>query len=165
MLIAKASYERVTNGDEEGVLKMGRNNYDPYKTLMDIRRRMNELVKHGLTQMETFGEVRTDINWDPAFDIVETDEAYLVYGELPGLKKKEIHIVLKGAELTVFGERRPESVESTATYHQAERYYGHFERSFRLSGEIEEEGVATSLNNGLLEIRLPKRKARTIPIQ
>jgi HSP20 family protein len=139
--------------------------WDSYKTLMEIRRRMRQLFEEGIQYSQMVQDLEEDGNsWTPPFDVIETTDSILIYGELPGINKDEISVQLKGTELVVRGERHPEVGESV-TYHLAERYYGVFQRTFHLSGEIDDAGIETQLNGGMLCIRVPKHKPRTIPIQ
>ncbi len=145
---------------------MTRSPWNSQKALLEIRQRMNDLVKQSLQQFEMCPEVSArNTQWTPPFDVLETDTAIIVSGELPGLCKDDIKVQLEGSELIIRGERRPEVVDKATTYHLSERYYGGFVRSFRLPDQIEDSKISTSFKDGLLEIMLPKRKPRHIPIQ
>lgn len=140
--------------------------WDSYKKLVEIRQRMNELVESSLRQLDNSAHAGGDLSsWSPPFDLVESDDALTLYGELPGISKNQIEVQLAGFDLLVKGERQPDSVAQSGAYHLSERYHGLFARSFKLPVEIDEGGIQTSLVNGVLEIRLPKRKPRQIPIQ
>ena len=54
---------------------------------------------------DAFGEADwSDAWWQPAADVEETAEAYVVELELPGIKRKDISIEFGGGELAVTGE-------------------------------------------------------------
>ena len=145
---------------------MARNPWDSYKTVLELRKRINDLFQQSMISVEAFREMRTEgPSWMPPFDMLETEDEFLLFGELPGILKEDLEIQLKGNELTVRGERRPEMADSVTHYQLAERFSGGFQRRFQLPEQIIESKVSTSLNEGLLEIRLPKRKPRTITIQ
>jgi len=145
---------------------MGRSPWDSYRALMEIRQRMNELFRQSVSQFERLPDVQPSWQtWKPAFDIVDSEEQLLIYGEIPGMKKEDLEISITGNELAIRGERKPSLAGQAATYHHAERLYGRFERIFQLPEAVEEEQVKTSFKKGVLEISLPKRKPRTIPIQ
>jgi HSP20 family protein len=46
----------------------------------------------------------TDSIWTPAADLTETEDAYLVEVELPGVKRDDITVETSGGELAVAGE-------------------------------------------------------------
>ena len=145
---------------------MSGNSWDSYKVLMDIKKRMNELVQQSLAQIDRVSDFRSGSTvWKPPFDVLETEEEYIIYGELPGVDKKDLNISLIGSELTVRGERRPDVADKPLSYHQAERVYGSFERTFNLPDQIAEDRITTSLKDGMLEVSIKKQSPRTIPIQ
>ncbi len=140
--------------------------WDSYKVLMEIRKQMSELLEKSLRQFEGYSDIKSGMGkWNPPFDVLETEDEILVVGEIPGVLKEDLEVRLKGLELTIRGERRPSSEKQGVSYHQAERYYGPFERTFKLPEAIAEDRISTSLQKGLLEIKLNKQGARTIPIQ
>jgi HSP20 family protein len=103
----------------------------------------------------------------PAVDIRETNEAYLVEAELPGLTKKDIDVTFENGVLTLSGERKLESETEQEGYRRIERRYGTFSRSFSLPREVDAEGVKATFAEGLLTITVPKveqAKPRAIAI-
>lgn len=97
--------------------------------------------------------------WMPAVDIRETDEAYEVYAELPGMKKDDIGITVENNVLTLSGERRFEKEVNEETFHRIERAYGKFTRSFTLPTQVNPEKVEASYKDGVLTIHIPKVEA------
>jgi HSP20 family protein len=107
-----------------------------------------------------------DYAWTPAVDIEEDEKQYLVTMDLPGLDKKEVDIKLDGDVLTISGEKKDEKQENGKNYHRLERYYGKFERSFRLNEDVNKEQIEANFKNGVLRIALPKvEKAQPKQIQ
>ena len=64
---------------------------------------------------------REDSAWIPAFDISETDKAYTVTAELPGIDAKDIDVTFTQGVLTVKGEKRHETEDKGKDYHRIER--------------------------------------------
>ena len=114
-----------------------------------------------------FGPVRSESNWSPAFDIDETDTAFVLRGDIPGLTQKELEVRVEDSVLTVRGERRPAADETR--FNRRERPHGKFVRTFRLSEGIDDTEVKAAYENGVLELTLPKREpadtSRLIPVQ
>jgi len=95
-------------------------------------------------------------NWAPAVDIRETEEAFLVHAELPGLSKDDIEITLENDILKLSGERRFEKDVEEKEYHRIERSYGTFTRAFSLPSRVDASGVSASFTDGVLTISVPK---------
>jgi HSP20 family protein len=90
----------------------------------------------------------------PQADLVETDDAYIVELELPGIKKEDIEIALSGRRLIVTGERK--EVERVGILRRRTRRMGQFRYEVLLPGAVDENGVMASLDDGVLTITVPK---------
>ena len=92
----------------------------------------------------------------PAVDITETDKAYVISAELPGLDEKEIEVKLVDGNLSIKGEKRAEKEEREKDYYLHERQYGAFERVFRVPEGVDAEKIEATFKNGVLALTLPK---------
>jgi HSP20 family protein len=92
----------------------------------------------------------------PRLDVSETDDAYEVTAELPGLEEKDVEVLLDRNLLTLKGEKRAEREEKSKDYHLTERSFGTFRRSIPLPAEIDQGKVEAHFRNGVLTVRLPK---------
>lgn len=113
-------------------------------------------------------DVESSTIWQPAVDIEENAEGYLVRAELPGMKLEDIKITLSEGQLVVRGEKRREEEKSGATYHRVERVYGTFERAFTLGHAVRTDAIEATYRDGVLEVRVPKAeeaRTREIPIK
>ena len=90
-------------------------------------------------------------------DIYEKDHIYHVDMDLPGFKKEEIKIECNKGNLVVTAEKKEENDEKDENkkYIRRERSYGKYSRSFYL-GDVDEENIEASFNNGTLQIDIPK---------
>ena len=100
---------------------------------------------------------RSDLDISPRIDISETDEGYLLEGELPGLKENEIDIKIDNNILTIKGKKEEFSEEKNKNYYLKERYSGSFQRSISLPNNINEEGIDANFEDGILRINIPKK--------
>jgi HSP20 family molecular chaperone IbpA len=91
----------------------------------------------------------------PDVDILERRDAYLIYADLPGVDEQHVHVRLEKGVLQLDAELATFPDTSWAPLH-AEYRFGSFHRRFRLSEEIDTEGVSASMRDGVLELRLPK---------
>lgn len=104
--------------------------------------------------------------WMPPVDIFETQEAFRIQADLPGVAKGDVQINVEKNVLTLSGERV--AVKQEGTWHRNERAYGKFSRSFTLPVGIDAEGIQASFENGLLTLTVPKKqeaRSRQIEIQ
>jgi HSP20 family protein len=95
-------------------------------------------------------------HWLPAVDIRETNDAIVVNAELPGIDKKDVKVDVKDGVLTISGERNYEKDVKEENVHRIERSYGSFSRSFSLPSHVDVGKVQAQLEDGVLEVRLPK---------
>jgi HSP20 family protein len=92
----------------------------------------------------------------PAFDISETENEYVISGEIPGMEAKDIDITLTDGCLTVKGEKKQEKEDKDENYHRVERHYGSFQRSFGIPSNVNTENLEATYKEGILRLALPK---------
>ena len=97
--------------------------------------------------------------WAPAVDIHETEEAYVMEADLPGLKKENIDLQILEDRVILRGMRKRPERENIKGYWRYERAEGSFERSFRVQGGVDAEKVEARFENGVLTVTLPKPEA------
>ena len=102
-------------------------------------------------------------------DVNEDDNAYTVHAEIPGAKKEDIHVSIDGGQVSISAEVKNEKeVKEGERVLRSERYYGKVARAFVLDQDVDETTAEAKYNNGILELRLPKRasvKSKSIAIQ
>lgn len=102
-------------------------------------------------------------------DIIESDKAYTVHAELPGVKKEDIQIAIDGDQLAISAETRAEKeVKEGERVLRTERYSGKYHRAFALDVAVDEDAIAARYADGVLELTLPKKAvaaAKRITIQ
>jgi HSP20 family protein len=103
----------------------------------------------------------------PHTDMYEGEGQLVIKTELPGIDKKDLDVTLEGDRLIIKGEKK-EEVKEDATHRIHERYYGRYFRSLTLPYPVKESEISATLEDGVLELRLPKAeevKARKIEIK
>jgi HSP20 family protein len=106
----------------------------------------------------------------PAVNVAETDKAFEVTAELPGIEEKDIKVALEGNQLTVSGEKKQESKRDEKDWHVEERSFGSFYRSMSLPFTPEDGAIAAHLDKGVLHVTVKKpaevvKSAKTIDIK
>lgn len=92
----------------------------------------------------------------PSVDLSETDKAYEIAAELPGMDPKEIEIAVQGDTLVLKGEKKTAHGEKDRDFHITERSYGTFRRDFHLPDDADPDKIGTRFAYGVLSITLPK---------
>ena len=92
----------------------------------------------------------------PRVNIAETDKAYEVTVDLPGMKSEEFNIEFKDGQLWITGERKHEEEEKGKTYHRIERRYGQFLRVIALGADVDVDNVDANYRDGVLMLHVPK---------
>lgn len=102
---------------------------------------------------------RRELSWTaaPAVDITESDKAYEVTAELPGMDEKNIEVKVVNGNLTIKGEKQEEKEEKKKDYYLQERHFGSFERRFQLPEGVDADKIEASFNKGVLTVTLPKK--------
>jgi HSP20 family protein len=103
----------------------------------------------------------------PPLDVRETDDAYVVEVDLPGIDPKDVEILIEGRTLTIRGQTRDEREQRQGDYLVRERRQGQFMRAVALPGMVDAEQASSQYENGQLTITLPKsqqNRARRIEI-
>jgi HSP20 family protein len=95
--------------------------------------------------------------WLPAADIVETDSAYAIEIELPGVRREDVDVNLNGNELVVTGEVKERKREGL--FRRRTRRVGEFEFRVTLPGYLREADVEASLAYGVLKLYVPKAES------
>ena len=102
-----------------------------------------------------------ELHWEPPMDVEEKHGKYLVKAELPGLKKKDIHVELHDGYLTLKGERCSEHKDEDKNYRRIERSYGSFHRTFRVPEGTTEKDIKAKYRDGVLELTITAPKVET----
>jgi HSP20 family protein len=119
--------------------------------ITDRMRRMLEQTfgGFGLTSAPT---ERT--GWSPLVDLEETDDAYVVEAELPGVKRENVNVELVGNELSITGEI--EEQKRKGTVRRQTRRTGRFAYRVSLPSHVDAEKVEATLQDGVLKVGVPK---------
>ena len=141
--------------------------WDPSRELEDVSNRLNRIFGHSTARAESGQEMLAVADWSPSIDISETDAAYLIKAEIPGVKKEDVKVTIQDGMLTIQGERKMEKEEKGKKFHRVERSYGSFVRSFRIPDNANENSVKAEFKDGMLNVTLAKSakaKAKSVNV-
>jgi HSP20 family molecular chaperone IbpA len=116
---------------------------------------------------ENIAEERRLPRIKPATDIIEKEDGFYIYVDMPGVEKKDLIIDLNEDELKVSGKAEYVTPEGRKLAH-VEFGGGEYFRSFTISHIVDKERIKATLKDGVLELHLPrleKIQPRKIDIQ
>lgn len=108
-----------------------------------------------------------DRPWSPPVDVYETPEETVVVVELPGVDSSRVELSAADGLLTIRGTRAPDD-RPEDQIQLRERRFGPFSRQVRVPSEVDLDAARAETVDGVLTIRLPRRRAaapRTIPVR
>jgi HSP20 family protein len=118
---------------------------------------------------DPFSMARELLSWDPffggrpatafspAFEVKETNDAFVLKADLPGVSESEIDINVHNNILTVSGSRQAEERKEGESYALYERQFGSFSRSFSLPDMADGEKIEARLEHGVLTLVVGKK--------
>ena len=119
---------------------------DPLREIEDFFRDMRMFPT--MRGMETESRIRMDIS--------ETEQAYTIKADMPGVKKDDIKVAVEGNTISISAEVKRET-ESDGTQLGSERYVGQQYRSVTLAQEIDDSKAEATYQDGVLQLTLPKK--------
>jgi HSP20 family protein len=123
--------------------------YEPLREFAQLQQRMTDLLSTVLD-----GNLLTGAGWTPLADVTETEDAYLVEIDLPGVDRKDLTVEVAGDQLRVSGEIVEK--EKVGWLRHRTRRVGQFTYQTLLPGGIDTEHISADLANGVLSVRVPK---------
>ena len=92
----------------------------------------------------------------PKMDLITRDDAYVIRAAIPGVKQGDVEVSFSGNTITLKGKTAEEKDEESGDYHVHETLTGSFARTLSLPGAIDTDKASTTLEDGMLEIVVPK---------
>jgi HSP20 family protein len=100
----------------------------------------------------------SDATRSPALDVAESDLAYTIKLDMPGVAKEDVKVSIDGRRVTVEANSRKEEVKNDGDrIVYRERSVSNYARTIKLSAEVEQSTSAAKLENGVLTVTLNKR--------
>jgi len=96
-------------------------------------------------------------------DVSEDDAQYMVKADIPGVRREDINVSVDGNQVTISAEVKKESEEKKGgRVLRSERQYGYATRMFSLDCEVDDAKADAKYENGVLNLKLPKKAAKTV---
>jgi len=99
----------------------------------------------------------------PRLDMTESEQAYEVQAEMPGVEKDDVKIAIDHQRVTIEGEcRKANERREGENVVYSERSARKFMRSFTLPMEVDDATAQAKLENGVLHLTLPKKQGSPV---
>ena len=139
--------------------------YDVHPVLNRFQDRMNRLIEDSFS--ESHDSTSATAQWSPHVDILEYDDRFELYADMPGIGTNAIELSLENNVLTVTGERAKLATSDEQRNVRYERPTGKFYRQFVLPNVADTDDITASSNDGVLQVIIKKKaeaKARKIEV-
>ncbi|MFX0541465.1 Hsp20/alpha crystallin family protein [Roseovarius sp. S4756] len=147
---------------ESGNASRGLSPWTGFGSLRDEMDRLFDAFEPGLWFDRSPGQTRGQghaFPLFPAMDLTETEKAYKITAELPGMDPEAVHVKTSNGALVISGEKSEETKEEDASHHLSERRWGSFQRSIRLPENVDYGKIDAQFSKGVLTIDVPKSQA------
>src|SRR3954470_1651855 len=128
--------------------------WEPFSELEQVTQRMRRMLEQTIGGAWPSPLLTEGAGWAPLVDIEETDDAYVIEAEVPGVKREDVNIEIVGNELSITGELKEK--ERVGILRRRTRRTGRFEYRVVLPGEVDASQVEAHLDGGVLNLRVPK---------
>jgi HSP20 family protein len=101
-------------------------------------------------------------------DVSETEQAFVVRADMPGIKKEDVQVSIDGNEVTISADVSQQEEQREGSSMWRERFHGQQYRSFTLPQNVDEDNASATCRDGVLELTLPKKPgggARRLTVQ
>jgi len=104
----------------------------------------------------------------PRVDVFDEEAHLVVELEMPGVRKADLAVSLEKNVLTIKAEKKPVREPKNKEFYIGERSYGTYERSFRVTDDLDAETIQANFEDGVLRIQMSRKTAaagRKIEVQ
>lgn len=127
--------------------------WNPWNEMTNFQRSFESL----LDRLPAFSSAEAALaTLAPDCDLLETDAAYLMTFEIPGVSKDDVKIEAFENQIRISGEKKSSRNEKQGSHHLTERMYGRFERQFALPTKVQIDKVEANYRDGVLKLTIPK---------
>jgi HSP20 family protein len=134
---------------------------DPFATLLGLQRAMENVMGN-----DWFGSRTSGSGAFPLINVFNDGDDFVVVAELPGVKKEDLDIQVRGETVRIQGKKTI-AYDENASVHRRERAAGQFDRTLTLPDDVDAQKVSAEYRDGVLTLRLPRAesaKPRTVTI-
>ena len=124
----------------------------PMHLSREVERLFDEMIHR------PWGFCREIRGWNPSIDLYETEDAFVLEADLPGVKPEDVKVEAENGDLVIAGWRTIEKRQGDGQFHTMERSSGNFTRRIKLPESIAKDAIEAEFHDGVLRVTLPKLK-------
>jgi HSP20 family protein len=109
------------------------------------------------TRIQDFGML--PVRYAP-LDLIDEGTHYSIHAELPGFTKDEVDVQINSDGMSIRAKKSTVTEDKKKNYLHRERAYSSFERSVSFPEEVDPAKAEGKMNNGVLELKIPKKEPR-----
>lgn len=95
----------------------------------------------------------------PRLNVIETDKAFEIEAELPGVNKEDVKVAVDNQRVTIEAESKRDNTQNAGeNVVYAERSSRKYVRSFMLPTDVDDTNAQARMENGVLILNLPKKQ-------
>jgi HSP20 family protein len=128
--------------------------WGPFNELEELQDRTINLLENVWSGAGLSGGLADPRLWTPLVDIEETDDAWIVEAELPGVRRKDVNVEVRDSEVVISGDIKER--ERKGIIRRRTRRTGGFEFRVALPGGTDANKVEAKTADGVLTVRIPK---------
>jgi HSP20 family protein len=128
--------------------------WEPLGELEQMTERMRRMLEQTFGGFDWTSPLTDKPGWSPLVDLEESEDAYVLQAELPGVRREDVTVELVGNELAISGEVK--EPERKGTVRRRARRTGRFDYRIGLPSHVDATKVEAKLTDGVLEVRAPK---------
>ncbi|MBK8743033.1 MAG: Hsp20/alpha crystallin family protein [Betaproteobacteria bacterium] len=138
-------------------------NYDPFDLLEGVMKSVLRPGYEAAVAQRRNGWNRTA---GIPIDVIENDTAYILWADLPGVKKEDLNVSILGSQLSLAAEVKREHAVDQGQGKEAllcnERPAGIVSRQLQFAAEIDDAKAVAEFRDGVLQLTLPKKESAQI---
>jgi len=123
---------------------------DPFETLLGLQQALDSFRTSGWLDASLSGNGAY-----PPINVFRKGDDFVVITEVPGIKKSDIDVQIKGNTIRFAGSKSVEYTDK-ASIHRRERLSGRFDRAITVPFELDAEKVKAECHDGILALYLPR---------
>jgi HSP20 family protein len=141
--------------------------FDTWSPFFDVQKTLDEMDRILDAVGQPLGLRSVPRGTFPAINVYDQGNSAVLTAEIPGVKAKDLELIVVGDSVTLKGQRRDEPAENER-YYRRERPVGSFERTVTLPTAVDPDSVKAEYRDGVLTVRMEKEekaKARKVEIK
>lgn len=132
-------------------------NWDPYTEIENMQRQMDALMRQRHFNEPPVRQNRSMQNTvQMSTHFKEDKDKYVLYMDIPGMKKEDIQVEIKEHTLFITGQRHQEEKKTGDQYVSQEGSFGYFSQALPLPKDANTKGISVNYRDGVLVVEIPR---------